>query len=202
VNASAILVTPPDEPDDTVLGIVGRALQGGLNGVVVRRPRATARSVFEMVRRLRPATRQFGCTLIVSDRIDVALATEADGVHLGARSLPTAAARRILRSGMLLGRSVHNLDEVGQRETEGCDYLLLGHLFASASHPGEEPIGLDAFREAVLRSSIPVIGIGGVSSENVRLVAQAGAPGAAAIGAFFHAQDSAETARAFRAAFA
>jgi thiamine-phosphate pyrophosphorylase len=202
VNATAILVTPPDEPDELVLGIVGRALQGGLNGIVVRRPRGTARSVFEMVRRLRPATRKFGCTLLVSDRIDVALAAEADGVHLGARSLPTAAARRILKPGMLLGRSVHNLDEVGQRETEGCDYLFLGHLFASASHPREDPIGLDAYREAVLRSTIPVVAIGGITSENVRLVAQAGGGAAAAIGAFFQARDSAETARAFRAAFA
>lgn len=199
---SAVLVTPPDEEVTTVLGIIGRALQGGIDGIVVRRPGSAAREVFEITRKLRPATRRDRCQLIVSDRVDVALAADADGVHLGARSLPVAAARRVLRSGMLLGRSVHNLDEAGQMEAAGADYLLLGPLFPTASHPGAPALGLEAYREAVLRANIPVLGIGGITTENVRLVAQAGGPGAAAISAFFSAEDAAESARAFRAAFA
>ncbi len=199
---TAVLVTPPEEGFDATLGIVGRALQGGVSGIVVRRPRATAREVFELTRRLRPATRREGCLLLVSDRADVALAADADGVHLGERSLPTAAARRILRANMILGRSVHNLDEAGQAESEGADYLFLGPIFETSSHEGAPALGLAPYREAVLRSSIPVIAIGGVTSENVRLIAQAGGPGAAAIRAYYGVQDAAESARAFRAAFA
>jgi len=202
VQATAILITPPDEPADTVLGIIGRAIQGGINAIVVRRPHDTAREVYDLVRRLRPGTREHRCSLIVHDRIDVALAADADGVHLGARSLPPQAARSILRPGMILGSSVHNLDEAGQQEAAGNDYLFLGHLFATSSHPKQEPIGLEPYREAVLRAKIPVFGIGGVTTENVRLVAQAGGQGAAAISAFFTSLDAAESARAFRAAFA
>jgi len=198
---SAVLVTAEEGGVEETLGTVGRALQGGLRAVVVRRPRATARELFEVARQLRPATRRLDSLLLVSDRIDVALAADADGVHLGARSLPPAAARRILAPGMLLGLSVHNLDEAGQAEEEGADYLFLGPIFPTASHPGRAPVGLEVYREAVLRSRIPVVAIGGVDGSNVGEVARAGGPGAAAIRAFHDAPDAAETARLFRAAF-
>jgi len=189
------------DPEET-LAVVGRALQGGASAVLVRRPHETARALFELTRRLRPLTRSLDRLLLVSDRLDVALAAAADGAHLGARSLPIAAARRILRPGMLLGRSVHSLDEAGQAEDEGADYLFLGPIFATRSHPETPPLGLDAYREAVLRTRIPTLAIGGVTGENVRLVAQAGGHGAAAISGFYDTSDAADAARAFRAAFA
>jgi len=197
----AVLVTQPEGDLAVEIDVVQRALGGGLSAVLVRRPHATARELFRVTRQLRPLTRRLGCLLLVSDRVDVAVAADADGAHLGERSLPVAAARRVLQPGMLLGRSVHNLDEAGQAEEEGADYLFLGPLFATASHPGSEGIGLPHYREAVLRSNVPVLAIGGVTKENVRLVAQAGGPGAAAIGAFHLVEDPAETSRAFRAAF-
>lgn len=198
----AIVVTEAEGEVDTTLAVVGRALQGGASAVLVRRPHETAHRLFELTRRMRPLTRSLDRLLLVSDRVDVALAAAADGVHLGARSLPPVAARRILRPGMLLGRSVHNLDEAGQAESEGADYLFLGPLFATLSHPGAPALGLDAYREAVLRTRIPILAIGGITGENVRLVAQAGGHGAAAIRAFYDTSDAADAARAFRAAFA
>jgi thiamine-phosphate pyrophosphorylase len=198
----AVLVTRPEGDLQETLAVAGGALLGGVSAILVRRPAEPARLVFDLTRRLRPATRHRGCLLLVSDRADVAVAADADGVHLGERSLPLAAARRVLRPGMLLGRSVHNLDEAGQFEEEGADYLFLGPLFETRSHPGLPGIGLEAYREAVLRAKVPVIAIGGIDGDNVRLVAQAGGHGAAAISAFYDARDGAETARAFRAAFA
>ena len=167
----------------------------------MRRPPATAFEVFALARQLRPSTRAAECLLLVSDRADVALAADADGVHLGARSLPPAAARRVVGPRLLVGRSVHNLDEAGQAEEEGVDYLFLGPVFLTSSHPGEPAIGLGTYREACLRTRVPIVAIGGVTSDNVRLVAQAGGSGAAAIGAFYGTADAAESARAFRAAF-
>jgi thiamine-phosphate pyrophosphorylase len=197
----AVLVTRSEGDAEETLAVAGGALLGGVSAILVRRPHDPAREVFDMTRRLRPATRQRGCLLLVSDRADVAVAADADGVHLGERSLPVPAARRVLRPGMLLGRSVHNLDEAGQFEEEGADYLFLGPLFETASHPGQPALGLEAYREAVLRAQVPVIAIGGVDGDNVRLVAQAGGHGAAAISAFYDGRDATETARAFRAAF-
>ena len=198
----AVLVTQPDAAAEEVLAVAARDLQGGIDGLVVRRPQATAREVFDLTRRLRPATRRFKCALIVSDRADVAVAADADGVHLGERSLPLAAARRVVRGSMLVGRSVHNLYQVGQVEEEGADYIFLGPLFVTRSHPGQQGIGIEHYQEAVLRAHAPVLAIGGVTGENVRLVAQAGGSGAAAISAFSRVADPAESARAFRAAFA
>jgi thiamine-phosphate pyrophosphorylase len=176
-------------------------MSGGVSAILVRRPHATAREILALVRQLRPSTRGAQCLLLVSDRADVAVAADADGVHLGARSLPVASARRVVGPNVLVGRSVHNLDEAGQAEEEGADYVLLGPIFPTPSHPGEPALGLGPLREAALRASIPVIAIGGITGDNVRLVAQAGGRGAAAIGAFYGATDAAETARAFRAAF-
>jgi thiamine-phosphate pyrophosphorylase len=200
-SLNALLVTEPEGAIEVSVQVSARALHGGLSAIVVRRPNATASEVFELTRQLRPATRKLGALLIVSDRLDVALAAGADGVHLGARSLPIKAARRVLKSGMLLGRSVHNLDEAGQAEEQGADYLFLGPVFETRSHPGRKPLGLEPYREAVLRSEIPVLAIGGVESGNVEQIAAAGGEGAAAISAFFDAEDPAETARLFRAAF-
>lgn len=198
----AVVVTQEEGDPDTTIAVAGRALQGGASAILVRRPSEAARGVFELTRRLRPLTRSLDRLLIVSDRLDVALAAAADGVHLGARSLPTTAARRLLQPGMLLGRSVHNLDEAGQAEGEGADYLFLGPVFCTKTHPGRDALGLDTYKEAVLRTKIPILAIGGVTGENVRLIAQAGGRGAAAIRAFYHTRDAAEAARAFRAAFA
>ena len=198
----AIVVTEAEGELEKTIAVVGRALQGGANAVLVRRPHETARQLFELTRRLRPLTRSLDRLLLVSDRIDVALAAAADGVHLGARSLPLVAARRILHPDMLLGRSVKNLYEAAQAEGEGADYLFLGPLFATLSHAGAPALGLDTYREAVLRARIPILAIGGVTGENVRLVAQAGGRGAAAIRAFYATSDAAAAARAFRAAFA
>jgi thiamine-phosphate diphosphorylase len=202
LDLTAILITEPEGEIDAALGIAGRAIQGGISAIMVRRPRATAREVFEMTRRLRPATRKLGCLLIVNDRIDVAVAADADGVHLGERSLPIAAARRVVPPGMIIGQSVHNLDEAGQAETAGAEYVLLGPVFATPSHPQAKGLGLDHFREAVLRARIPVIAIGGVGARNVKLIAKVGGRGAAGIRAFYEVEDAAESARAFRAAFA
>ena len=198
---TAVLITDEQADIAETLEVAGCALRGGVTAIVVRQPHAPAREVFELTRKLRPATRRLRCQLFVSDRLDVALAADADGVHLGVRSLPVAAARRVLPVGMKLGLSVHNLDEVGQAEEHGVDYVFAGPIFETRTHPGTTPLGLDAYREAVLRAGIGVCAIGGISAENVKSIAAAGGPGAAAISSFYSADDPAETARAFRAAF-
>jgi len=198
---TAVLVTSATATVEDALGTAGRALQGGVSAILVRRPAASAREVYDMTRHLRPATRRAGCRLLVSDRIDAALAADADGVHLGARSLPIAGARRILPPGMLLGRSTHDLDEAAEAAAAGADYLFLGPVFETASHPGRPGLGLDHLREAVARTRVPILAIGGVTVDNVEEIVRAGAWGAAAISAYSDAPDPAETARRMRAAF-
>jgi len=125
--------------------------------------------------------------LVVNDRLDIALALHAVGVQLSARSLPVSAARR-LDTTWWIGKSVHDLAEAEAARAEGADYLLVGPVYATATHPGRPPIGLDILSR-IARLDLPVIAIGGIDTERAREVKAAGAYGVAAIRALWDAAD-------------
>jgi len=127
--------------------------------------------------------------VIVNDRADVALAVGAQGVQLGEEGLPVAAARMALGDNALIGRSVHSLGSAIQAESDGADFLVLGTMYASQSHPGEEPAGPQLMREISKTTRLPLIGIGGVTPENVDELIQAGASGVAVITNILAADD-------------
>jgi thiamine-phosphate pyrophosphorylase len=131
--------------------------------------------------------------LFVNDRLDIALATQAAGVQLGSASLSVGDARR-LQPAWWIGRSVHDLTEARAAQAEGADYLLVGPVFATPTHPDRAAIGLDTLR-AVARLGLPVVAIGGVTLDRVHEVRRSGAWGVAAIRALWEAGDAAETAR-------
>jgi thiamine-phosphate pyrophosphorylase len=137
--------------------------------------------------------------LIINDRIDVALAAEADGVQLGVGSLPVAAARRICR-GLLVGASVHSVDAAVQAERHGADYLIVGTMFATRTHPGKVPEGLDLMRSIRADVQLPLIGIGGITAQNAPSVMASGADGVAVISEILGAADPADAARRLRRA--
>ena len=105
--------------------------------------------------------------LIVNDRVDVALLSGADGVQLGEKALDAASARRLVGSEMLIGRSVHSVEGAAEAEADGADFLVLGTIFETASHPGADTGGLELVRDVTGMVGIPVIGIGGISESNM-----------------------------------
>ena len=131
--------------------------------------------------------------LFVNDRLDIALATAASGVQLGQGSLPVAAARG-LDPRWWIGRSVHDLDEAAAAKAEGADYLFVGPVFATPTHPDRPPLGVERLR-AIGRVGLPVIAIGGVAPERVGEVKAAGAYGVAAIRALWDAAEPGAAAR-------
>jgi thiamine-phosphate pyrophosphorylase len=181
----------------------GRSLAAVIAAVCQARPWAVqlrekdlpARELWALVQQLRPITRAAGVRLIVNDRLDVALAGGADGVHLGQGSLPAAAAREMLdRAGgapdFLIGVSVHSPAEAAAALAGRPDYLLFGHVFPTASHPGEPPRGLAALAAvAALAAPCPVLAIGGVGPDNAAGVLRAGAVGVAVMGLAMQAPD-------------
>ena len=173
------LVGPLDAVSDAAfVEIATAAAHGGVDAVHVRLRGRPAADVLDVARQLHaslPAT----TALIVNDRIDVALAAEAAGVQLGERSLPIDAARAIVGSRLLLGRSIHDVDGARNAAELGADYLLAGNVFATASHPGAEGRGLDWLAKIVETVSIPVIAIGGITSERVAEVISTVAHGVA-----------------------
>jgi thiamine-phosphate diphosphorylase len=135
--------------------------------------------------------------LFVNDRLDVALAVPAAGVQLGRGSLSVSAARA-LNPRWWIGKSVHDLAEAEAARTEGADYLVVGPVYATASHPGRRPLGLKRLEAiAVAMGDLPVIAIGGITADRVRggAIRKAGAYGIAAIRAFWDTGDAAEAVR-------
>jgi thiamine-phosphate pyrophosphorylase len=172
---------------------------GGVDVVQVRAPAATARELLDLTLAVRGRIGR-RARLVVNDRVDVALAAGADGVHLGERSLPPELARRLLGAGGYVGASVHSAGAALAAERGGADSVTFGHVFGTASHPDLPPRGLAGLREVAGAVRLPVIAIGGIDAGRVPAVLAHGAAGVAVISAILGAADPAEAARALRRA--
>jgi len=153
----------------------------------VRGPHTSGRTVYRLVRDLTPVARSSGTLLVVNDRIDVALAEGVEAVHLGDRSLDVRQARDLLGDSVLIGRSVHAVEEADELEGDA-DYLFFGNVHATESHPGMEEQGERRLTLAAARAT-PVLGIGGVTVERVPSLLSAGAYGVAVLGGVWDAPD-------------
>jgi thiamine-phosphate pyrophosphorylase len=164
---------------------VAAAAAAGVDLVQVRERDMEARDLSHLVARCVQAVAGTRARVLVNDRLDVALASGAHGVHLRADSLPASRARALAPIGFLIGRSVHSVDEtVAACAGGGLDYVLFGAVFASASKPGQMPAGVAALADVAAAVSVPVLAVGGVSPETVPLLARTGCAGYAAIGWF------------------
>jgi thiamine-phosphate pyrophosphorylase len=184
------------EPE-RLLEVVREVLAAGAPAIQLRAKRDGAGAQVELARALRSATREAGALFFVNDRVDVALAVEADGAHLGDDDLPIAAARTIVPPGFLLGRSVDTPAEARTAARGGADYLGAGPVFPTASKPDAGAV-LDAegIRRIAAAVQLPVVAIGGIEPDNAEPVFAAGAAGVAVIRGVLLAMDPASAARA------
>jgi thiamine-phosphate diphosphorylase len=191
------LAPPPEPVADVVEGtarlgpLADRLVLAGEAGVdllQIREPDLSAVETIDLIRDVRSRLGEASARLVVNDRVDVALAAEADGVHLKSDSIPTALVRRHVPAAFLVGRSVHAIDEARAAADEGADYVIFGTVFPSGSKPrGHRTAGLEALAAVSQAVGIPVLAIGGISLNTVAAAAEAGAAGVAAIGLFFDA---------------
>lgn len=172
----------PKPEDENLVEAVAAAVRGGVDVVHLREHDLPAGELLALALKLR-AVIGGGAALVVNDRLDVAVASQADGVQLGRGSLPVAVARKAFGPELVIGASVHGLDDALHAERDGADYLLLGTIYPSRSHPGFPGWGPALLREVTAKVSIPVIAIGGVQVANIPEVVAAGAQGAAVISA-------------------
>jgi thiamine-phosphate pyrophosphorylase len=182
---------------DGVMGLeraVMSALDSGVNIVQLREKSLAAGELFELGRRLRRLTTEAGAALIVNDRADVALAVQADGVHLGESGLPVETARGLIGA-RLLGRSVHELTQAIEAEKSGVDYLVVGTIFRSASHPEAPAAGPRLIRKVNAQVNAPVMAIGGITADNAAQAIAAGASGVAVIRAILADSHPGQAAR-------
>lgn len=177
-------------------------LDGGAPILQLRMKGADARALLAVARVLAPLCRARGATFIVNDRLDVALASDADGVHLGQEDLPLAAARTLAPRPFLIGVSTHDLEQAHAAVAGGADYIGFGPCFPTATKQNPDPVvGLERLA-AACALPIPVVAIGGITLDHVPAVVRAGATAAALISAVNHAPDVTAAARAVASAFA
>jgi len=187
-------------PERGLLELLEAALAAGVPAVQLREKDLTGRELYRLAIEVRELTRRYGARLLVNDRIDVALAAEADGAHLPAHSLPVAEARRLLGPDRLLGVSTHSVVEVVEAQAEGADFVLLGPIYDTPSkRPFGPPLGPGVLWAARAEIAIPIFAIGGVTAANAPEVLAAGADGVAVISAILAAPDPKEAARALLA---
>jgi thiamine-phosphate pyrophosphorylase len=176
---------------------VEACLDAGLRAVQLREKDLGVRDLLTLAGALRASTRRQGARLLVNDRADVALATEADGVQRTHDSLPVAIIRMIAPT-LVIGASVHSLAEARGAEAEGADFVVFGPIYDTpAKRPYGPPQGLEALRRVTAEATRPVLAIGGITPARVREVLGAGAAGVAVISAILAAERPGEATRAF-----
>ena len=167
----------------------GLALEGGATALQLRHKEADSIDLYHEALALRKLCDEYGALFIVDDRLDIALAAGADGVHLGAKDLPVAAARSLAPEGFIIGATARTPKSAAAAEKAGADYLGVGAVFPTESKKDTRVIGLEGLRKVVCATSLPCVAIGGIRPDNVAEVLSAGVVGVAVIGAVVGACD-------------
>lgn len=171
-------------------------IAGGGRMVQLREKTMSLADLWPLARALRERCRKAGVTFIVNDRADLALAVDADGLHVGQDDLPAPAARAVLPPDMMLGVSTHDQAQAEQAVRDGADYVAVGSMFPTGSKAGFQLVGPDLVRKLRPRIAVPLVAIGGITLETVGAVIEAGADGVAVISAVCGASDPAAATRA------
>lgn len=176
-------------PKDFLLSI-RKSLEGGVTLLQLREKEANSREFYEIGVKVKELAAEFRVPLIINDRVDLALALDADGVHVGQQDLPLEIVRNMIGPHKILGYSVANLEEALQGERMGADYLGAGPVFPTGSKKdASAAIGLTTLKEIKAGISLPVVGIGGIGAANLREVKEAGIDGVSVISAILSQED-------------
>jgi thiamine-phosphate pyrophosphorylase len=183
-----LLVITDKKLKPSIVKAVEDALKGGATSIQLRLKDSSTSEMIEVGKDIRRLTRDYGALYFVDDRLDIALATNADGVQLGPGDMPIDIARE-LAPNLIIGGSAHSLEEAIRVEREGADFIGAGSVFPSPIKTGARVIGLDGLRKIVERTRIPVVAIGGINASNAEAVLRTGVVGIAVISAVMRAED-------------
>lgn len=171
-------ITADGLSQDRLIEMVSSILNAGIKWIQYRDKQGTRKEIYYNSLRLRELTSEFNAFLTINDYADIALAIDADGVHLGQDDLPLQEAKKIMR-GKVIGISTHSLNQAFEAEVGGADYIGFGPVFYTTTKDAGEPKGLNLLKEVALSVKIPVIAIGGINVHNVRTVFEHGCYGVA-----------------------
>lgn len=190
------LVTDGCHTTDQLLRIVNDAVSGGVTMVQLREKTADTRTFLERAFALKHLLQSTDVPLIINDRVDIALAVDADGVHLGQSDMPVTIARQLLGPDKIIGLSVEDVEQIKEANSLDIQYIGISPIFATPTKTDTHtPFGLEGARQAVALSTHPTIGIGGINASNIAAVRATGLDGVAVVSAIMSAPDPKKAAQ-------
>lgn len=174
---------------DSIEESVELAIKGGVTVVQLREKECTSRELYELARRVKEITDAYEIPLIINDRLDIALAVGADGVHLGQKDVPVQAARNILGADKIVGATANTVEKAVEAWKSGADYLGVGDIFGTTTKSDTKHITLEELKTIRQSVQIPIVAIGGINEENISLLKDTGVEGAAVISAIIGKKD-------------
>ncbi|MEZ9512216.1 thiamine phosphate synthase [Vibrio breoganii] len=189
-------VTDDQQDIETLCSVVKQAIAGGVTMVQIREKHGDVRAFIERARAVKSVMRGSGVPLIINDRVDVALAVDACGVHLGQSDMPVADARRLLGDNKLLGLSVESEEQLLEAQSFAVDYLGVSAIFATPTKTNTvKHWGVEGLTKAVELSKLPLVAIGGINDSNIKSVVDTGVDGIALVSAISAASDPAQASK-------
>ncbi len=182
----------------SLVELVERAIKGGGDMVQLREKHLEVKPWLDLAMELSKLCRKHRILFIINDRVDIAAASDADGVHVGQGDFPVALARKILGKRKIIGKSTHSIEQAKEALKEKVDYVAVGPIFWTQTKKIDRPVGTELVKQVRQLTKKPILAIGGIKPENAASVIAAGATGVAVVSALMGAPDAAEAARAFR----
>ncbi len=176
-------------PREQLPGVVEQAIEGGVTMVQLREKDCSSRVFYETALCVQEVTRHYGVPLLINDRLDIALAVDAEGLHIGQSDLPASVARRILGKEKLLGVSAGTLEEARQAVADGADYLGVGAVFPTDTKEDADAVGVEGLKQICAAVDIPIVGIGGLKEHNLPVLEGTGIDGIAVVSAIVAQKD-------------
>ena len=193
IDYSVYLVTDRrDKTDEEFLNIIEEAIKGGTTVVQLREKTASTKEFYDLALRVKEITSRYGVPLLINDRIDIALAVDSEGVHIGQDDMPADIAREIIGEDKILGVSASTVEEAKKAEKDSADYIGSGAVFPTATKDDADSVSKEELKKIIDSIDIPVVAIGGITVENAHTLKGSGIAGFSVVSAIMSAEDPKE----------
>lgn len=190
INYELYLVTDRTNKTDTeFLNIIEEAIKGGVTVIQIREKEADTLEFYNISKKVKGICSKYNVPLIINDRIDIALAIDADGVHIGQNDMPIKIARKLIGNDKILGISAHNIQEAKEAEENGADYLGVGAIFTTSTKKDANDVSIDTLKDITSTVNIPTVAIGGINLDNVEKLKDTNISGISVVSAIMNAEN-------------
>ena len=189
IDLSLYLVTDNSDDTDKFLKTIEEAIKGGVTVVQIREKTADTLDFYNLAIKVKEITEKYEVPLIINDRVDVALAIDADGVHVGQSDMPCDVTRKIIGPNKILGVSAHNIEEAMKAESDGADYIGSGAVFPTSTKADANSVSKQELKNIVESINIPVVAIGGITENNAHELTGTGIAGLSVVSAIMSSEN-------------